>query len=125
VIALTTKQKLAAAGAASAALALAAVSGSSTGLTVTTGARLVLGLLALAGLATWLLAQRGLGLSGKFAATPRLQLVQRIGLSARSGVALVEVDGRSFLIVHGDGGTRIRRVSSRAAVLAQQLKKEG
>ena len=36
--------------------------------------------------------------------------------------ALIEVDGRSFLIVHGEGGTRIRRVSSRAAVMAQSLK---
>ena len=61
-------------------------------------------------------------LPGRFATTPRLQVVQKVGLSPRSGVALIEVDGRSFLIVHGEGGTRIRRVSSRAAVMAQSLK---
>lgn len=87
----------------------------------TSGARVVLGVLALAGLAAWALRRRGLTFPGRFAKAPRLQVVQKIGLSARAGVALVEVDGRSFLIVHGDGDTRVRRVPSRAAVMARSL----
>ena len=116
--ALSPRHKLMAAGALSALLALAAAVTSGS---MTTGARIIVGALALAGLATWML-KRGLALPGRFAATPRLQVVQKVGLSPRSGVALIEVDGRSFLIVHGEGGTRIRRVSSRAAVMAQSLK---
>lgn len=117
--ALSPRHKLMAAGVLSAVLALGAAA--STG-SLTTGARIVVGALALAGLGTWVLKQRRLALPGRFAQTPRLHVVQRVGLSARSGVALIEVDGRSFLVVHGDGGTRIRRVSSRAALMAQALK---
>lgn len=118
---LTPRNKLIAIGACAAALALAAALSSGS---FTTGARIVLGAAALAGLAIWALKQKGLALPGRFATTPRMQVVQKIGLSARSGVALIDVDGRSFLIVHGDGGTRIRRVSSRAAVMAQTLKED-
>lgn len=117
--ALNPRQKLMAAGGLSALLALAAALSSGS---ITSGARIVIGALAVAGLATWVLKQKGLSLPGRFAQTPRLQVVQKIGLSPRAGVALIEVDGRSFLVVHGDGGTRIRRVSSRAAVMAQTLK---
>ncbi len=116
---LTPRHKLIAAGALSALLAVTAAVSSGS---MTTGARIIVGALALAGLATWMLKQRGLALPGRFATTRRLQVVQKVGLSPRSGVALIEVDGRSFLIVHGEGGTRIRRVSSRAAVMAQSLK---
>ena len=117
--ALNPRQKLVAAGVMSGLLALAAAFSSGS---ITTGARIVIGALAVAGLGAWVLKQKGLPLPGRFAQTPRLQVVQKIGLSARSGVALIEVDGRSFLVVHGEGGTRIRRVSSRAAVMAQTLK---
>ena len=120
--ALAPGQKLAAAGALSAVLAFAAAISSGS---AATGARIIIGALALAGLAVWGLKKRGHMLPRRFSNAPRLQVVQRVGLSARSGVALIEVDGRSFLIVHGDGGTRIRRVSSRAAVMAQALKEDG
>lgn len=88
----------------------------------TTAARVALGALAVGGLGFWFVQQRR---APRFASTRRLQLVQKIGLSPRAGVALVDVDGRSFLIVHGEGGTRIRRVSSRAAVMAHVLKDTG
>ncbi|MDP3234676.1 MAG: flagellar biosynthetic protein FliO [Myxococcales bacterium] len=117
--ALNPRQKLMAAGVMSALLALAAAVSSGS---LTTGARIIVGALAVAALATWVLKQKGLPLTGRFAQTPRLQVVQKVGLSARAGVALIEVDGRSFLVVHGDGAPRIRRVSSRAAVMAQTLK---
>lgn len=118
---LSPRLKLIGLGACTAALALAAALSSGS---FTTGARIVLGAAAVAGLVGWALKQKGLALPGRFAKTPRMQVVQKIGLSARTGVALVDVDGRSFLIVHGDGGTRIRRVSSRAAVMAQALKED-
>lgn len=119
--ALSPRQKLAAAGALTGLLAMAAALSSGS---VTTGARVVLAVLALGALAVWAAKGRGLALPRRFAKVPRLQVVQKVGLSARAGVALVEVDGRSFLIVHGEGGTRVRRVSSRAAVMAQVLKED-
>ncbi|MEW5739551.1 MAG: flagellar biosynthetic protein FliO [Myxococcota bacterium] len=78
------------------------------GASAATAARVVLGLLALAGLVVWFVrAKGGLPLS-RFKAAARLTVVQRVGLSARSGVALIEVDGRPYLVVHGDGFARIR-----------------
>lgn len=38
----------------------------------------------------------------------RLRVIGRAGLSQRTGLALVEVDGRAFLVVHGDGFAEIR-----------------
>lgn len=78
------------------------------GASAATAARVVLGVAALGGLAVWFLkAKGGLPLS-RFKSAARLSVVQRVGLSARSGVALVEVDGRPYLIVHGEGFARIR-----------------
>lgn len=113
--ALLPRQKLIAAGASFLLLALAAAVSSGS---ITSGARVMLGALSLGALAAWILKAKGLPLPRRFAQTPRLQVVQRVGLSARSGLALIEVDGRSYLIVHGEGGTRVRRVASRAAVMA-------
>jgi flagellar biogenesis protein FliO len=121
VTALAPRQKLIALGVACGLLTLGAAFASDS---FTAGARIVLGASAVAGLVAWGLRQKGLALPARFARTPRLQVVQKIGLSARTGVALIEVDGRSFLIVHGDGAPRIRRVSSRAAVMAQALKED-
>jgi hypothetical protein len=73
-----------------------------------TAARLVLGLLALAGVTVWFLKAKGGVLPSRFKSAARLSVVQRVGLSARSGVALIEVDGRPYLVVHGDGFARIR-----------------
>lgn len=71
-------------------------------------ARVVLGLAAVAGLAFWFIRARG-GLSlSKFKSAPRLNVVQRVGLSQRTGLALIEVDGKPYLVVHGDGFARIR-----------------
>ncbi|MCU0700331.1 MAG: flagellar biosynthetic protein FliO [Myxococcaceae bacterium] len=118
---LAPRQKLIALGIATGLLTLGAAAASGS---FTSAARIVLGTGAIAGLVAWAIRQKGLALPSRFARTPRLQVVQKIGLSPRTGVALIEVDGRSFLIVHGDGAPRIRRVSSRAAVMAQALKEE-
>ncbi len=70
-------------------------------------ARVLLGLVAIAGIAFWFIRARG-GLPSKFKKAPRLQVIQRVGLSQRNGLALVEVDGKPYLVVHGDGFARMR-----------------
>jgi flagellar biogenesis protein FliO len=81
------------------------------GLGAVQGARVVLTLGAVAGLAWWLLRQKGA--RTPFKSTPRLAVVQRAGLSQRNGLALVEVDGRPFIIVHGEGFAHVRAVPRR------------
>ena len=79
-----------------------------------TFARCGLALAAAAALAWWV--HRAHAARGGFRSTPRLTVVQRVGLSPRSGLALVEVDGRSFLVTHGDGFARIRPLPQRLRV---------
>ena len=87
-------------------------------------ARGVLGLAAAGGLAAWFIhARGGLG-SSKFKAAPRLNVVQRLGLSQRTGVALIEVDGKPYLIVHGDGFAKISPARRPAQVAARRLPEE-
>jgi flagellar biogenesis protein FliO len=68
-------------------------------------ARVGLGVGSVVGLAWW---STRSGSPASFKAAPRLVVVQRVGLSARTGLALVEVDGRPFVVVHGDGFARLR-----------------
>ncbi len=82
---------------------LAALQGASA----STVARVLLGLAALGGIALWFVRARGV-LPSKFKAAPRLHVVQRVGLSARSGLTLIEVDGKPYLVVHGDGFARVQ-----------------
>jgi len=70
------------------------------GLEAGSAARWALGLAALAGLGLWL--KRG-QLAKVPAAAPRLQVLSRTGLSQRCGLALVEADGRTWLVAYGDG----------------------
>ncbi len=82
--------------------AVAALQGASAA----TIARALLALAALGGLVWWVLrARQG---PGAFKLAPRLKVVSRVGLSPRSGLTLVEVDGRPWLVVHGDGFVRLR-----------------
>lgn len=78
------------------------------GADLATSARVLLGLSAAGGLAVWFWRMRSSAGSTSFRHTPRLVVVQRVGLSPRSGLALVEVDGRPFIVVHGDGFARLR-----------------
>ncbi len=94
--------------------ALASLQGASTA----TVARVVLALASLAGTAFWFVRARG-GLPSKFKAAPRLNVVQRVGLSQRTGLALVEVDGKPYLVVHGDGFARIRPARRPARVTSR------
>ncbi len=95
---LAPRQKLLAAAALALALPLLAVS---QGMTAPGAARLVLGLASLAGLGWWW--HRQSSATPAFQVAPRLSVVQRVGLSARTGLALVEIDGRPWVIVHGEG----------------------
>ena len=77
------------------------------GASAATAARVLLGLAAAGGIAAWFIRARGgLGTS-KFKSAPRLNVVQRVGLSPRTGLALIEVDGKPYLVVHGDGFAKI------------------
>lgn len=67
-------------------------------------ARIVLGVAALVGLALWLGRARR---AASFSAPARLEVLSRAGLSQRCGVALVQAEGRTFLVVHGDGYAEI------------------
>ncbi|MBL8913129.1 MAG: hypothetical protein JNM17_20705 [Archangium sp.] len=105
---LTPKQKLVGASIAALTIPLAA---SLNGASSATAARVVIALLALGGLVFWFIRARGgLGFlsATKFKNAPRLNVVQRVGLSQRTGLALIEVDGKPYLVVHGDGFARIR-----------------
>ena len=95
------RNKLLAASALLLALGTAATLG---GLDAAAVARAVLACTAVAGLAWWYLKARRVSPD---APAPRLQVVSRTGLSQRAAVALVEVDGKSFLIVHGDGYAQV------------------
>ena len=102
--ALTIKQKFLAAAVLLAMLPLLALLQSGSGVLA---ARLASGLLVLAALGWW-------GLKGKrraFELPPRLSIIGRVGLSARSGLALVEVDGVTFLVAHGEGYAQLTRTA--------------
>ena len=75
-------------------------------LSLTLLARLLLGLCALGALVWW--ARRARRTGAGFTRPKRLEVVHRVGLSARTSVALVEVDGQPYLIVHGEGFARLR-----------------
>ncbi len=90
--------------AAVAALAVLLVLAGVQGLSTTAAARALLTVAALGGLGWWWFKQSK---PKKFQLAPRLSVVSRAGLSQRTGLALIEVDGRSFLVVHGDGYAEI------------------
>jgi hypothetical protein len=79
-----------------------------SGLNAAAAARAVLGLVCVAGLAWWFLRARG---TASPVEAPRLCVVSRVGLAGRTGLALVEVDGKSFLVVHGDGFAKVCRTT--------------
>ena len=101
---MTPRNKLIAAS-----VALAALVGMASfhGFSATAVARAVLAVAALAGIGWWWMRAQKFSPTKKFQMAPRLSVVSRAGLSQRTAMALVEVDGRSFLVVHGDGYAEI------------------
>lgn len=117
---LTPKQKVLAASCALMAMfAIAASQGASA----TAIARVLIGVGAVAGMAVWFARQRGLVPQAANAPAPRLAVVARTGLSQRAGVALIEVDGKPFIVVHGDGYAQVHPTASPSFkdVLAKEI----
>lgn len=100
---LSPRQKLVGAALLALALPLAAAT---QGASAATWARVLLALGAVGGLGAWLFKARGGATT--FKAAPRLKVIQRAGLSQRTGVALIEVDGKPYVIVHGDGFAKLQ-----------------
>ena len=71
-------------------------------------ARGLLAALALTGLGWWLLRQGRA--ESRFKRTERLRVVSRTGLSPRCGLALVEVEGRRYLVAFGDSFAELHPV---------------
>nr|WP_216623076.1 flagellar biosynthetic protein FliO [Corallococcus exercitus] len=72
------------------------------GLSLVGTSRLLIGSMALAGLGWVLLRKGGVAGSADAAAPEPLSIVSRTGLSQRCGLALVEVEGRRYLVAYGD-----------------------
>jgi hypothetical protein len=92
------------------------------GVSATSLARGLLGALALAGLGWWLMRQGQA--ESRFTRTERMRVVSRTGLSPRCGLALVEVEGRRYLVAFGDSFAELhpvrapKRVKSRSRLYA-------
>lgn len=104
---LTARQKLAGAALLAATLPVLPLL---AGASAATTARVALVVAAVLGLGAWLLRARRSSGPGAFRRAPRLTVVQRVGLSGRSGLTLIEVDGRPWLVAHGDGFARLHPV---------------
>jgi flagellar protein FliO/FliZ len=75
------------------------------GLSASGVARWLLGAVALVGLGGWLWRRRAT--TPRFSLPERLRVISRTGLSQRCGLALVEADGRGFLVAFGDSFAEI------------------
>jgi flagellar protein FliO/FliZ len=90
-----------------------AISSAATGVSIVPFARAVLLAAAAGGLVLWWRRARSGGAALKPMA-PRLEIVQRAGLSPRCALALVTVDGAEFLIAYGDGFAQFERLARRS-----------
>lgn len=86
-------------------LLLLAFAASRNGIDAGGTARWILGLAAVVGGVMWF--RRTRKVSARFPIPTRLEVVSRVGLSPRCGLALVCAEGRSYLVVHGDGYAEI------------------
>lgn len=94
--------------------------GPTHGISAAAVARIVLGLGALAALAFWA-HRRGAG-PAKFQLPGRLTVAARTGLSPKCALALVEADGRTFLVAYGDGFAEIQETPAAGARAARPLR---
>jgi flagellar protein FliO/FliZ len=104
--------------AASALMLVLAAAASMKGVDAASAARWILGAGAVVGAALWY--RKAKATAGKFALPARLQVISRTGLSQRCGMALVEADGRTFLIVHGDGYAEVREAPPTVPIQARR-----
>jgi flagellar protein FliO/FliZ len=104
--------------AASVALTALLATASMHGVAATHLSRAALAIVALGGLGWWFLRARGFSSPKKLQLAPRMTVVSRASLSQRAALALVEVDGRTFLIAHGDGYAEICAAGEKPAAPA-------
>ncbi|NNC07150.1 hypothetical protein HJC10_30415 [Corallococcus exiguus] len=86
------------------------------GLSLVGTSRLLIGAMALAGLGWVLLRKGGMAGSVDAAALEPLSIVSRTGLSQRCGLALVEADGRRYLVAYGDTFAEIQETRTMAVL---------
>ncbi|MFY2564441.1 flagellar biosynthetic protein FliO [Corallococcus terminator] len=83
------------------------------GVSVVSTARWLLVLGALSGLGWWWFRRGATGT--RVASVERMQVISRAGLSPRCGLALVEVEGRGFLVAFGDAFAEVHALPARDA----------
>ncbi len=88
-----------------------------TRMTFTSAARGLLGLAALGGALWWFMRTRTRQTA--FSLPRRVSVIQRIGLSQRSGLLLVEIDNQPFVILHGEGFATMKRTAKARRVVRQ------
>lgn len=93
-------------------LAALIAAASAQGVSAAVTARVILGVTLLVGLAWWTARTRQRAIGS--AQTVRLQIQQRVGLSPRCGLALVQVDGAELLVAYGDGFAQFHAVHAPA-----------
>ena len=86
------------------------------GLSLVGTSRLLIGAMALAGLGWVLLRKGGMAGSADAAAPAPLSIVSRTGLSQRCGLALIEADGRRYLVAYGDTFAEIHETRAMAVL---------
>ena len=79
--------------------------------------------LSIVGLGFWALKKRNV--APAFALPPRLQVLSKTGLSQRCSLALVEADGRTFLVAFGDGFAEMREAPRAAARVRKTSSRKG
>ncbi|AFE06767.1 hypothetical protein COCOR_06140 [Corallococcus coralloides DSM 2259] len=86
------------------------------GLSLVGTSRLLIGATALAGLGWVFLRKGGMAGSADATAPEPLSIVSRTGLSQRCGLALVEADGRRYLVAYGDTFAEIHETRTMAVL---------
>ncbi|WP_375761140.1 hypothetical protein [Corallococcus exercitus] len=86
------------------------------GLSLVGTSRLLVGSMALAGLGWVLHRKGGAAGSGDESAPAPLSIVSRAGLSQRCGLALVEAEGRRYLVAYGDTFAEIHETRAMAVL---------
>ena len=104
--------------AASALLLALGAAATASGLNAAGIARVAIGCGAVGGLAWWF--TKGRQQRAAAGEKPRLEVIARSGLSQRTALALVEVDGKPFLVVHGDGFAEVCQPATRRRTAKRQ-----
>ncbi len=91
------------------------------GISAAAVARAALTVAAFAGLGFWWLRTQKGSAVARFQIAPRMSVVCREGLAPKTGLALVDIDGTSFLVVHGEGYAVISAPQDKKSGRAQRV----